>query len=247
MKKKQPVMKVGSARSASSLVSGYVELEHEILPTGSHVVYFKDFEPPKGRGLFFCDVATPLWEFSNSVVLSVPYEPEYERKRDVNYDDSAAPVAVNEFIVPDSEVIAYTEQKQAKFEELRKAYYNTASTLHAMSDASEYVQAALRDGIGLDLEADASVFEAFVHISRLKTITDAVNNLGLTENVKELYLTKMCELLAQESVSAMTSHDKMQRFRSTVATMHDHHARVRPQEEVESSKNNLGVRKSRRA
>ena len=251
MKKKRDfhmTMMMGTPRSVEA-ISGNTRLTpYDVIPSNSRMVFFKKFKPARKRGHFFANVATPVWEFSNSVTMAIPEEREYARKENIRYDDKDEPVAQNEYVVPDTEIEQYDKQLKENFGSLRDSMYKTASTLHGMAEAGTYVEAALRDGIGLDFEADAGVYEAFVHLSRLTTIHNAAENLPISAEVKQMYMTKMCELLAQESVSAMTMHDKGNKMRVAIATMRDNHARVRPQEEIDQQQGQttLGVRKSRR-
>lgn len=237
-------MKLGNPRSVES-ISGNVSLtEFDNVPSNSRVVHHHKLKPPR-RGLFMTNVATPLWEFSNSVTLNIPEEEVYERKEGVRYDESQEPVAANDFIVPDTEILAYQDIQAAKFAELKDGLYDTAALLDSLAESNEYVQAALRDGADLrDYEADSGIYESFVHISRLTTISQIVKLTTMPEHIKTQYMEKICELLAQESVSSMTSHDKRSTFRKFAETVHDNHARVRPQEEVDNP-NALGVRRSR--
>jgi hypothetical protein len=122
--------------------------------------------------------------------------------------------------------------------------YECAATLKALDGASDYVGAALNDGLDLGIEMDETPFAAFVHLSRLEVLSAAVGELKIPTAQKNRFLRCLTEHLATKSIEAMTIADNTEKNRRLIRE--GYHAVVKPSVNAnEPEQRKLGVKRSR--
>lgn len=232
------------------LVSGYIPpiSMKEARPTkprrSSTMVFCKSIGPILS-GMFW---GNPIsFRHHKTVDIEIPDErPKLSKKAGITYGEDRPKLAVNEFEVPDTELLTFNDLSSDIAESFKQSLYAGAATLKAMDTANDYVAAALNDGIDLGIEMDERPFDAFVHLARLQVLSTAVNHLTISERQKVMLLSYLTKSLAEKAIEAMTAADVSQK-RS--AALQDHfRALVRPTssdplDEVKS--NPIAVRRSR--
>lgn len=175
--------------------------------------------------------------------------PTYGPNRDgVNYRDQDYPVrGENEFDVPDSLLAEVRESTQAREEVLRAALLESASLLFAHQDASNFVEAALRDGLDMEIEMDEAIPDALVPVSRLSIVTSVINQMSLPEKMKNTLLMRLAIKSADEVILALNK----KRVPDAIAAMHKHYAATVTKAGLEpdmehAPQNTVGVRASRK-
>lgn len=220
-------MTLGRTLSPSELVSGFIPpvTKNEARPTKPRfrVKYQKSFRLLSGT--FFGDP----FNYRNhaTVDIEVPNEAPPQNYRDgIHYHETDV-IADNVFEVPDQELVEWNDATADKAERFKEIMYGSAATLNAMDAASDYVGAALNDGLDLGLDMDDRPFAAFVHLSRLEVLSGAVGLLNISEKQKRLLLGHLTRSLADKAVEAMASMDKGDKISRLLAAQM--HAVVKPQ------------------
>lgn len=204
-------------------------------------------------GVYF---GTPLkHRHCQTITLEIPESPaEPPKVSGINYDTEKRPRAVNEFDVDDSELVAFNRKRSKHFDHLRDSLYNSVSILTSLDKATDYVGAALSDGLDIALEMDDRPFEAFVHLARLETLSAVVSKMLIPDRQKRRLLDNLTDALSARAVESMSVADKTEKQRSMIEQIY--HARVKPStrtdvdldvaEETDSSMRHLGAKRSRR-
>lgn len=110
-------------------------------------------------------------------------------------------IADNEFVIDQDEIDAVRSQKDALESPIRAAMKEMTALLFATDDAANFVEAAMRDGLGYEVERDASLDEALVPITRLSVLTSVIQNLAsLTDSTKNLLIHKLTSKTADEII-----------------------------------------------
>ena len=211
------------------LIAGNTRVDpRDVVPTGMDDI-FEIQHRPVPNGIFISDPSVAAWRYSDSVTMTIPETYEELRHEGINYyDDEEFPLAMNEVEVPDSELKAFNDSVSNKLPAFKDLFYATAANLSALSDASEYVEAALRSGLDVDLEMDGALLSAFVPISRLDAIATIVKKTGMPQTVQDAYLLKITELLAEKTMDAITNYDAgIVKRRQMEVLREANHARVR--------------------
>lgn len=157
-------------------------------------------------------------------------------------------VGENEVEVPDSLLVEVRQQTLDREEQFRTALFESASLLFAHEDASNFVEAALRDGLGMELEMDDAIGDAFVPLSRLNTLVTFINlTSGLPDQVKKTLLARLTIKTADEMILALNKR----KIPDAIAAMHKHYAATVTQSGMQPDieqgpQNTLGVRASRK-
>lgn len=178
-------------------------------------------------------------------VDETPYGPDRDG---VNYRPTEYPVrGENEFDVPDSLLAEVRERTQAREEALRTTLLESASLLFAHQDASNFVEAALRDGLDMEIELDEAIPDALVPISRLNIVTSVINQMSLPEKMKNTLLMRLAIKSADEVILALNK----KRVPDAIAAMHKHYAATVTKAGLEpdmehTPQNTVGVRASRK-
>lgn len=166
----------------------------------------------------------------------------------INYRPTEYPVkGENEIEVPDHVLAEVREGTQAKEEVLRNTLLESASLLFAHHDASNFVEAALRDGLDMEIELDEAIPDALVPISRLNIVTSIVNQMSLPEKMKNTLLMRLSIKTADEVILALNR----KRIPDAIAAMTKHYAATVTKSGVDPDiehmpQNTVGVRASRK-
>ncbi len=167
----------------------------------------------------------------------------------VNYTDNQYGVlGDNEFEVPDSLLAEVRESTLERELPLRDVLFESASMLFAHDEASNFVEAALRDGLGMEIELDESVQDAFVPLSRLSVLTVMISQTkSLPDSVKKTLLARLTIKTADDMILALNK----KRVPDAIAALHKHYAAavtksgLEPDQES-APQNTVGVRASRK-
>lgn len=217
------------------LIAGNTRVDDsDIVPTGYDDIFYIDHEPVQ-NGIFRGDPTIPAWQYARSITMSIPETREEVRHQGINYYDDESPtelpLGMNEVEVPDSELSDFNVSLSDKLPAFKELFYSNAASLSALNDAAEYVEAALRDGLDIDLEMDGALLSAFVPISRLDAVAAIVRNTRLSVVQQDAYIAKMTELLAEKTMDAMKIYDAGVVARRQIEMSREiSHARVRAQE-----------------
>ena len=165
----------------------------------------------------------------------------------INYNRSGYNVrGENEIDVPEDLLVSLQESTETHAKSLRDVMFESASLLFAHDDASNFVEAAMRDCLGLDLEMDDSVQEAFPSLARLTVLSRLIElQTALPENVRRVLLNRLTARTADEMVLAMNRKQP-----SPLAALHKQYAatvtKAGIEPDMEVPQNPVGVRASRR-
>lgn len=221
------------------------KVKRATLPTLGTIVSAPVADAPKEPEL-------PQFEELEPIEVDFPDIEEIDDPRfdGINYNKhDYGVVGENEIEVPDVLLNDIRDQTLTREEQFRTALFESASLLFAHEDASNFVEAALRDGLGMELEMDESIGEAFVPLARLNTLVAFVNmSTTLPESVKKTLLGRLTIKTADEMILALNKR----KIPDAIAAMHKHYAATVKQSGIESDietngpQNTLGVRASRK-
>lgn len=187
---------------------------------------------------------------ADEIEVDIPDEDDYI-ERSQNKDRIDAPrydvVGENEFQVSPELVDALTLSTEERETVLRDVLFEQASLLYAYDDASNFVEATMRDGMGMAVEMDRDILpEAFVPLSRLSVLVAFIEQTKLPEQVKRGLLGRLTVRTADDMVTVMGKR----RGPEALAAMHKHYAatvlKAGLPPDVEIPQNTLGVRTSRK-
>lgn len=211
-------------------IAGYVRLERgDNFPT--HNIFEVEHDPVPD-GVFLADPAIPPWRYSKALMMQdiQPREPEHHHENINYFDDQELPLSMNEVEVPDSELVDFNDMYSSRSEEFKSLFYKSAASVGALSDAADYVEAALRSGLDIDVEMDEALAEAFVHITRLDAVAAMARTTALTQDQKDSFIEKITLLFADRTMLAISQHDTaaaQRRNLHTAAQARELYARVR--------------------
>jgi len=221
------------------------KVKRATLPTLGTIVSAPVTDAPKEPEL-------PQFEELEPIEVDFPDIEEIDDPRfdGINYNKhDYGVVGENEIEVPDVLLNDIRDQTLTREEQFRTALFESASLLFAHEDASNFVEAALRDGLGMELEMDEAIGEAFVPLARLNTLVAFVNmSTTLPESVKKTLLGRLTIKTADEMILALNKR----KIPDAIAAMHKHYAATVKQSGIESDietngpQNTLGVRASRK-
>lgn len=241
-------MTLGRTLSPDELVSGFIPPvnKDEARPTKPRCrsVYKKSFKIYSGT--FFGDPVR--WRRSKTINITIPEDSPDPLYRDgINYHDNRQVISDNEFVVPDHELVLFNDATADKVQAFKDVMYSSAATLSAMDTASDYVGAALNDGLDLGLDMDDRPFAAFVHFSRLEVLSQAVELLKISPKQKRLLLGYLTKSMSDKAVEAMTAMDNGEKARRMMQAQM--HAVVKPQskqtEDLDPTDRRLGSKRAR--
>jgi hypothetical protein len=187
---------------------------------------------------------------ADEIEVDIPDEDDYN-ERSQNRDRIDAPrydvVGENEFQVSPELVDALTLSTEERELVLRDVLFEQASLLYAYDDASNFVEATMRDGMGMAVELDRDTLpEAFVPLSRLSVLVAFIEQTKLPDQVKRGLLGRLTVRTADDMVTVMGKR----RGPEALAAMHKHYAATVTKAglppDVEVPLNTLGVRTSRK-
>lgn len=240
-------MTLGRMLSPDELVSGFIPPvnKHEARPTKPRFRVRRRDSFSFLSGVFY---GNPIgYRNTMTVDIELPAEkPKHVYQDGINYHDPEV-IADNVFEVPDAELLAFNDQTIDKAEAFKQIMYSSAATLSAMDNASDYVGAALNDGLDLGLDMDDRPFAAFVHLSRLEILSGAVELLKISDKQKRLLLGYLTKSMSDKAVEAMTAMDNGEKARRMMQAQM--HAVVKPQsrqtEEIDLLDKKLGHKRAR--
>lgn len=213
------------------LISGVTGMEvGDIAPTCN---LFRMRTPMLPTALFRGDPGIPPGMYANAIALEVPAQREFEPRHDgINYTEEIdRPLAMNEFEVPDEELIRYNELVADTLPDFKDLLYRNVSTLNAVGDSLDYTEAALRDGLGIDTEMDRAILDAYVPLARLDMVARIIEKTRMSKDAQSMFMTKITELFAEKTILAFDKHDAGKAARKAFElTQEMHHARVSAQE-----------------
>lgn len=188
------------------IVAGNTRVEkHDIFPT-KKVFYVEHLPVPNGT--FRADPTIPPWRYANAIAMDVPRDNHRTRHENIHYEESDFPLGMNEFEVPDDELVSFNTDVAQELARYKKLFYKGAASLSALHDAAEYVEAALGSGLDIELDMDMALLNAFVPLSRLDAIAAmvrATSNLTLAQ--QDSYIEKISSFLAEKTSHALDKHD----------------------------------------
>lgn len=214
-------MKMGHPRCLDpriEIISGNTDVEaSDSLPT-RNIWRMRTRKLPDA--LFRGDVGLPPCLYADAVFMDVPKQREYEPKHDgINYtEETDRPLAMNEFVVPDEELVKYNDLVAAALPDFKSLLYSGVSTLNAVGDALEYTEAALRDGLGIDTEMDRAILDAYIPIARLDMVSQIIERSSMDMGSRQMFMTKLTELFAEKTVLAFDKHDTARSARKAFET-----------------------------
>ena len=165
----------------------------------------------------------------------------------INYNRSEYNVrGDNEIDVPEALLVSIQANTDAHDKSLQEVMFESASLLFAHDNASNFVEAAMRDCLDLDIELDDSVQEAFPSLARLAVLTRMIElQTALPENVRRVLLNRLTARTADEMVLAMNRKPPI-----PLAALHKQYAatvtKAGIEPDMEVPQNPVGVRASRR-
>nr|DAF93592.1 MAG TPA: hypothetical protein [Myoviridae sp. ctshb19] len=215
------------------LIAGNTRLgPDEIFPTSK---VYKVSRPLVLDGVYRCNPAIPPWRYANAIAMDIPEDDHRPRHENIHYfDEAETPLAMNEFEVPDTELVRFNRDKADDLERYKTLLYKGASSLSALHDAAEYVEAALFSGLDIELDMDEALLKAFVSISRLDALAAMVKaTSNLTEGQQASYLEKITAFMAERTALALDKHDTGEQMRRGIQAQKELYARVRPAEEID--------------
>lgn len=186
--------------------------------------------------IFRGDAGVPPCMYANAIPLRIPETREFEPRHDgINYaDDVNRPLAMNEFDVPDEELVRYNELVAKTLPGFKEFLYEGVSVLNAVGDSLDYTEAALRDGLGLEVDMDRAILDAYIPLTRLDMVARVVEKTHLSNAQKQMFMHKITELFAEKTVLAFDKHDAEKKARKAhELTMELQHARVSAKEKTQ--------------
>lgn len=239
----------------------------DVLPSGARLQFVYDpnvkpvvgftrmpvTTPTLGRTVPLDSIQPPEPELQSdaydSIEIDIPDDDEdiFEEDDDINFTPPSKVRGENEIDVPEHVLRDFNTQRGEQELLFREALMRSASLLYAHDKASNFVETALRDGLGLLVELDDQVQEAFVVLSRLEVLTTYIQQMHLSEKERQLLINRMLVKGAEDSLSAIikkqTGNAQSEMLRKLYA------ARVqrgdKPEADPEET-NTVGVRTSRR-
>lgn len=221
----------------------------DVHPTGEISRYRKGTLTKAKNDIIVADTSTLLWDYGESIDIVIPERPVYQQKDGIAYSENQDyPLAMNEIEVPDSELIEFNESTAKFLPGFKQNFYDAAAILNALDDAEAYVPAALSDGLGIQIIADQAIQEAFVPVSRLKTIMQLVDAFKIDPVARGFYVERLSNLLAEKTIEVMDLVDKAAAARRRLHTAYEAaqsqlSARVKPteQQHSETANSSLGI------
>ena len=183
---------------------------------------------PVPNGAFRCDPAIPPWRYADALAMHIPEDIPRQYHENINYSDDDGPLAMNEFEVPDSELLDFNNLASAELDRYKKLFYQGAASLSALNDAAEYVEAALGSGLDIELDMDKALLNAFVPLSRLDALAAmAKATSNLTPAQQDSFIEKVTALLADKTVHAIDKHDAQEANSRAIEMQKEFYARIK--------------------
>lgn len=229
--------------------TSFREVRPVVVPSLGHSISYQT-EPKHAAPPDDDDLPEIEDEVGDFIEVDIPAEDDYyerfaggpvepERRHDI--------VGENEFQIPEALVETIEAETLSREEVLRNVLLEQASLLYAYDDASNFVEAAMRDGLGMEVEMDRdNLPEAFVPLSRLSVLASYIEQSTMPDRVKQTLLARLTVKTADEMILAMNK----KKVPEAVAALHKHYAatvtKSGVQPDVEVPMNTVGVRTSRK-
>ena len=205
------------------------------------VRYSKSVPVPKGvQGPYSLGtkVPIPVSEHVNNPYIEVDFPEEELDERPYSV------VAENDIDVPEELLIEVNESIADNKDRFKHTLLTITGMLMGHEDASIFMETALRDGLGIDIEVDQGIQEAFTPLSRLVILTDAIQRLNLPKVVSNTLLNKLANKFGDEIVASTNK----KKHSDTLQQLHKLYSANITKAGIENDvpDNTLGTRTSRR-
>jgi hypothetical protein len=139
----------------------------------------------------------------------------------INYEEPPAEVAkvpvANAVTVPDTLLKAVIDQTDDTTRKLSNLILRgLAPSIMSYEAASSYVQAAMADGLKMDVEMDKGVLDVVKEMTRLDVMYFFLRRLKLPKQYKALYMKAMIDKMADYSIRALEKSDKTDAHRKYI-------------------------------
>lgn len=195
------------------------EQEPQFLTVGEHQIELTDMVPMsitiKGKK---SKASKPTKKKKRVIQLERPKTKKAKRgvmpNMNINYDatlpeeaegiDFDNVVAIPERVLKG--VVKKTEQRTRKLSDLMLNSITPA--MLSYDSASNYVKAALRDGLKIEVDVDRGVLDVVKELSRLDVIFFYVKRLNIPKSLKKQFMNSFIEELSKASIESMRKTDK---------------------------------------
>lgn len=136
----------------------------------------------------------------------------------INYDEASLPLEArnidpskiqNLVNVPERLLLQMRSNAEARSQSYSKFLLQDVMPLVMSLDAgTNFVQTALADGVGLNVDIDSSVNEAIQNLIKLDTIVFFLKRTKIPLKFKHLFLEHLVKIMAENSVTKMDQHQK---------------------------------------
>lgn len=195
------------------------------------------------------ELQSDAYDSIDGIEVVIPDDDEdlFEEDDEINFTPPSKVRGENEIDVPEHVLRDFNTQLGEQELRFRETLMRSASLLYAHDKASNFVETALRDGLGLGVELDDQVQEAFVVLSRLEVLTTYIQQMHLSEKERQLLINRMLVKGAEDSLAAIVKKQTGQTNSEILRKLYA--ARVQRGEKPEADPeetNTVGVRTSRR-
>lgn len=153
------------------------------------------------------------------VPRDVPEHPKYGRNPDINYDDGlpggANDINIDNLVdVPEQVLTDILSSSSEISEEVSQILLAESATLMMSYDkASAYTEAALRDGLGVEVTIDRSVQCGISHLAKLNVLSLYANKMSaLPSHIKDRFFKHLIEKVADDAHKDMIKEDKSEKY-----------------------------------
>lgn len=143
----------------------------------------------------------------------------------INYESRLPPEAEglnveNVVTVPDTALKRVVKRSEKRTKNLTRLMMdNITPSMIAFDSASNYVKAALRDGLNLEVEVDRGVLDVVKELSRLDVVFFYVQRLNIPKSMKKHFMATFIEELSKSSIETMRKTDTSARMSSQLREM----------------------------
>lgn len=122
--------------------------------------------------------------------------------------------------IPEEVLKNVARRTEQRTKELSKLMLNSVTpSMLSYDAASNYVKAALSDGLKIDVDVDRGVLEVVKELSRLDVIFFYIKRLSLPKAMKKHFMKTFIDELSKSSLEAMKKADKSDSFSSQLREM----------------------------
>lgn len=181
------------------------------------------------------DKDTGLLPFSkpaDPAVFTSTYIPEYVKEHLLDLEPekrAAEELDIENLVDVDPKVIDQVEEITGELaEDIKTLLFNEgAAFLISLDEATSYVQAALREGLGIDMEIDSSVGAGVSHLVQLNILSKYLDRMSLSAPIKERLMRKLADKVSKDIHLSMRKSSTSERYSSILQNLQ---ARMSPGE-----------------